>query len=111
MTEEYITQFPKEIEGWVTKKLSQEIKKNRVTYFSCSVHAKQISLEPVQVRTSSGTVPGKSRDNDLQHREPTGDRSQNDPHPKMELSTRRTSNSPDSDQEKPTTVTVFNESS
>ena len=54
-------------------------------------------LSNPQTRTLSGTVPGTSRNNDLQNREPTGDRSQIDPHPKVEFSTRRTSNSTDSD--------------
>ena len=52
-----------------------------------------------QVRTFSGTVAGKSRDKELENREPTGDRSQNDPYPEVEFSTRRIINSVDSDQE------------
>ena len=52
-----------------------------------------------QLRTCSGTVPGTSRNSDLENREPTGDRSQNDPYPEVEFPTRPTSNSADSDQE------------
>ena len=50
----------------------------------------------VQVRTFSGTVLVTSRDKDLEKGEPTGDRSQNDPYPKVEFFTHRTSNSFDS---------------
>ena len=52
-----------------------------------------------QVRTLSGTVPGTSWKKYLQNREATGDRSQSDPHPEVEFSTRRTINSTDSDPE------------
>ena len=47
------------------------------------------------LRNCSGNI----RNSDLENREPTGDRSQNDPYPEVELSTPRTSNSADSDQE------------
>ena len=52
-----------------------------------------------QVRTFSGTVPRTSRNNDLENREPTGDRSQSNPHPEAEFSACQTNNSIDSDQE------------
>ena len=52
------------------------------------------------VRTCFGTVPGTSRNNDLENREPTGDGFYNDPYPEVELSVRQASNSADSDQGK-----------
>ena len=52
-----------------------------------------------QVRTICGTVPGTSRNNDLENRETNGARSQSDPYPKVEFSTPETSSSVDSDPE------------
>ena len=52
-----------------------------------------------QVRTGSGTVPGTSRNNDSENREPTGDRSLNDPYSEVEFSVRQASTSADSDRE------------
>ena len=52
-----------------------------------------------QTRTLTGTVLGISRNNELENREPTGDRSQSDPHPEVEFSARGTSYSTDSDPE------------
>ena len=46
-----------------------------------------------QVRILSRTVPGTSHDNDLENREPTGDRSQSDSRHEVEFSVCRTSNS------------------
>ena len=51
-----------------------------------------------QVQACSGTVPATSLNSDLENWEPSGDRSQNSPHPEVEFSTRRASNSADSDQ-------------
>ena len=59
----------------------------------------EILLNP-QVRTCFGTVPGTSCNTDLENQEPTKHRSKNDLYPKMELSTRKTSNSAELDQEK-----------
>ena len=55
-------------------------------------------LDP-QVRTFSGTVPGTFRNTDVENREPSGDCSQNNPHPEVELSACRVSNLTDSDPE------------
>ena len=51
-----------------------------------------------QVRMCSRTVPGSSRNKDVENREPTGNRSQTEPYPKVELSVRPASNTADSDQ-------------
>ena len=61
----------------------------------------------LQVRTSSGMVPGTSRNNDFENRKPTGDRSQNDPYLEVELSVRQASNSADSDQEETSHSVAF----
>ena len=39
-----------------------------------------------QIRTLSGTAPGTFRNTDVENQESTGDRSQYDPHPKVEFS-------------------------
>ena len=52
-----------------------------------------------QVPTLSGTVPETSQNNDVENWEPAGERSQNAPHPKVELSACWSSSSTDSDQE------------
>ena len=98
MTEEYITQFSEKIEGKVTKKLSQEFSRTKSAFLDALSKLDEFLLNP-EVRTFSGTVPGTSRDKNLRNREPTGNRSQNDPNPEVEFSTRRTSNSTYSDQE------------
>ena len=99
MTEEYITQVSEEIEGRVFKKQSQEFYRTESRFSSALSKLDEFLLNP-QVRTCSGTVRGTSRNSDLENWEPTRDRSQNDPYPKVEFSTRRTSNSANSDQEK-----------
>ena len=52
-----------------------------------------------QVRTCSVVVPGTSRSNNSENREPTGDRSLNDLCPDVEFSASCTSNLTESDQE------------
>ena len=98
MTEEYITQVSEEIEGRVTKKLSQDFIRTESRILVALSNFDEFILNP-QVRTCTGTVPGTSRNNDFEKRERTGDRSQNDPYPEVELSVRQVSNSTDSDQE------------
>ena len=60
-----------------------------------------------QVRTCSVAVPGTSRNNDSENREPTGDRSLNDPYPKVDISACRTSNLTDSDPEETSHRTIL----
>ena len=52
-----------------------------------------------QVATCSVAVPGTSRNINSENREPTGDRSLNDPGPKVVFSAYNTSNLNDSEQE------------
>ena len=107
MTEEYKTEFSEEIEGRVTEKLSLEFSRTESRIFGALSKHDEFLVNP-QVRTFSGTVPGTSRDNDLGNREPTGNRSQNYPYPEVDFSTRRTSNSVESDQEETSHTTIIN---
>ena len=96
MTEEYITQVSTEIEGKVTKKMSQEF--SRTKFLGALSKIDEFLLNP-QVRTCSVVVPGTSRNNNSVNLEPTGDRSLNDPFPEVEFFACRTSNSTVSDPE------------
>ena len=82
----------------MTEKLSQEINRTDSQILGALSKLDEYLLNP-QVRMLSGTVPVASWNNDLENQEPSRDRSQSDPQPKVELSTRRTSNSVDSDRE------------
>ena len=97
-TDEYITQVSEEFEGKVTKKLSQEFSRTKSRILGALSKLDEFLLNP-QVRTCSVAVPRTSRNNDSENREPTGNRSLNDPYPKVEFSDCRTSNLTDSDPE------------
>ena len=96
ITEEYIAQIYEEIEGRVTKKLSRELSTTESRILGALSKLDELLLNP-QIRAFSGTVQGTSRNADVEKQEPSGDRSQNDPHPEMELSACRASNLTDSD--------------
>ena len=78
MAEKYITQFSDEIEGMVTKKLSQELSRTESRIMGALSKLDEYLLNP-QVLTCSVAVPGTSRINNTENREPTGDRSLKDP--------------------------------
>ena len=96
VTEEYIAQVFEEIEGRVTIKLSQEFSRTEFSILGSLSKLDEFLLNP-QVRTFSGTVPGTFRSAYVENQEPSGDRSQNDPHPEMVFSACRASNLTDSD--------------
>ena len=98
MADEYITQVSEEIELKVTKKLSQEFSRTESRILCASSKLDEFLLNP-QVRTCSIAVPGTSRNNNSENREPTGDRSLNDRCPEVVFSACHTSNLNDSDQE------------
>ena len=98
MTEEFITQVWEETEGRVNKKLSQEICRTDSRILAALSKLDEFLLNP-QERTSSGTVPWTSRNNNSNDREPTGGRSLNDPYPEVEFSVRQASTWADSDRE------------
>ena len=90
MAEEYITQVSEEIERRVTKKLSQEFSQTELRILGALSKLDEFLLNP-QGRTS--------RNNNSENREPTGDRSLDDPCPKVVFSACHTSNLNDSEQE------------
>ena len=78
MAQEYLSQVSKEIEGRVLKKLSKEFSRTESRILAALSKLDEFLLNP-QVRTCSVAVPGTSRNSDSENREPTGDRSLNDP--------------------------------
>ena len=98
ITEENITQVSKEIEGRVTKKLSQEFSKTESLVLGALSKLHEFLLNP-QIRTLSGTIPGTFRNTDVEGQELSADRYENDPHPELEFSACLTSFSTDSEQE------------
>ena len=98
MTEECNTQVSEEIEGRVTIKLSQEFSRTESRILGALSKLDGFLLNP-QIWTCSVTVPRTSRNNDSESREPSGDRSLNDPYPEVEFSIRQANTSNDSDKE------------
>ena len=95
-TEEYIAQASEDIEGRVTKKLSQGFSGTESRILGARSKLDEFLLNP-QIRMHSGTVPATIRNADVENQEPSGDRSQNDRHPEVEFSVCRASNLTDSD--------------
>ena len=91
LTEEYITQFSEEIGSRVFKKISQEFSRTEFGILGALSTSDELLLNP-HVWTLSRTVPGTSRKNDLENREPTGEYCQGDLHPEVEFSACQTSN-------------------
>ena len=80
MAQEYISQVSEEIEGRVTKKLSKDFSRTESRILGSLSTLDEFLLNP-QVRTCSVAIPGLSRNDDSESREPTGDRSLNGPCP------------------------------
>ena len=85
MAQEYISQVSEEIEGRITRKLSQQFGRTESRVLGALPKLIEFLLNP-QVRTCSVAVPGTSRNNNSENREPTGDGSLNDPCPKAMFS-------------------------
>ena len=98
MAHEYISQVSEEIEGRVTKKLSQEFSRTESRILGALSKLDEFLLNP-QVRTCSVAVPRTSRNSGSENREPTGRRSLGDPCPEAVFSTYHSSNLNDSEQE------------
>ena len=98
ITEDYIAQVSEEIEGRVTKKLSQEFSRAESRILGAMSKLDEFLLNS-QIRTFSGTNPGTFRNNDVENQQTSGDLSQNDPHSEVEFSAGRPSNLTDSDPE------------
>ena len=80
--QDYISQVSEEIEGRVTKKLSEEFSKTEPRILGALSELDELLLNP-QVRTCSVAVPGTSRNNNSENRETTGHRSSDDPYPEV----------------------------
>ena len=74
MAQEYLSQISEQIEGRVTKKLSKELSRRESRILQVLSKDVEFLLNP-QVRTCCVAVPGTSRNNNSENREPTGDRS------------------------------------
>ena len=85
MAQENISQVSEEIEGRVTKKLSSEFSRTESRILGALSKLDEFLLNP-QVRTCSVAVPGTSRNSNSENREPTGDRSLDDPCPEVRFS-------------------------
>ena len=98
MVQKYISQVSEEIEGKVTKKLSEEISRTESRILGSLSKLDEFFLNP-QTRTCSGVVPGTSRNKDSENREPTGDRYLGDPCPEAVFSTYHSNKVNDSEPE------------
>ena len=96
INEEYNTQVSEEIEGRVTKKLSQEFGRSESRILGALSKLVKFLLNP-QLRTHSGTVPGTFRNRNVENQEPNEDRSQDDPQPEVGPSVYQSRHSIDSD--------------
>ena len=79
INEEYITQVSEEIEGRVTKKLSQEFSRTESRILGTLSILDEFLLNP-QIRTHSGTVSGTFRNTIVENQPTNEDDSQSDPH-------------------------------
>ena len=98
MAQEYISKVSEEIEGRVTRKLSKEFSRTESRILGALSKLDEFLLNP-QVQTCSVAVPGISRNNDSENREPTGDRYLGDQCPEAVFSAYHFSNINDSEQE------------
>ena len=80
INEEYITQVSEEMEGRVTKKLSQEFSRTESRVLAALSKLDDFLLNPL-IRTHSGTVPGTFRNTNVENQGTNEDDSQSDPHP------------------------------
>ena len=82
LTQDCISQVSEEIEGRVTKKLSEEFGKTESGILGALSKLDELLLNP-QVRNCSVAVPGTSRNNNSENRETTGDHPSDDPYPEV----------------------------
>ena len=80
INEEYITQVSEEIEGRVSKKLSQEFSGTESRILGALSKLDEFLLNQ-QIRTHSETVPGTFRNTNVENQGTNEDDSQTDPHP------------------------------
>ena len=96
INEEYITQVSEEIEGIVTKKLSQEFSRTESRILGTLSRLDDFLLNQ-QIRRHSGTVPGTFRNTNVENQGTNEDESQSDPHPEVGSSVCQSRHSIDSD--------------
>ena len=82
LTQDYISQVSEEIEGRVAKKLSKAFSKTESWILGALSKLDEFLLNQ-QVRTCSVAVAGTSGNNSSENRETTGDRSSDNPYPKV----------------------------
>ena len=80
INEEYITQVSEEIEGRVTKKLSQELSRTESLILGALTKLDEF-LSNQQIHTHSETVPGTLRNTNVGNQGTNEDDTQSDPHP------------------------------
>ena len=80
INEEYITQVSEEIEGRVTKKLSQEYSRTESRILGALSKLDEFLLNQ-QIQTHSRTVPGTFWNTNVENQGTNEDDSQSDPHP------------------------------
>ena len=96
INEKFITQVSEDIEGRVTKKLSQEFSRTESHVLGALSKLDELLLNP-HTRTHSATVPGTFRNTNVENQEPNENRSQDDPHPEVGPSVCQSRHSSDSD--------------
>ena len=85
LTQDFISQVSEEIEGRVTRKLSNEFSRTESRILGALSKLDEFLLNP-QVRTCSVAVPGTSRSSNLENRGTNEDRPSDDPGPEVEFS-------------------------
>ena len=80
INEEYITQVSEEIEGRVSKKLSQEFSRTESRILGALTKLDEF-LSNQQIHTHSETIPGTFRNTNVENQGTNEDYSQSDPHP------------------------------
>ena len=84
INEEYITQVSEEIEGRVSKKLSQKFSRTESRILGALSKLDEFLLNQ-QIKTHSETVPGTFRNTNVENQGTNEDDSQSDPHPEVGL--------------------------
>ena len=96
ITEDYIAQISKQIEGRVIEKLSQEFSRTEPRILGALSKLDEFLFIP-QIGTFFGTVPGTLWNVDVENREPGGNRCQSSPQAELQFTACRASNITDSD--------------
>ena len=88
INEEYITEVSEQIEGRVTKKLSQEFSRTESRVLGALSKLDEFLLNQ-QITTHYGTLPGTFRNTNVENQGTNEDDSQSDPHPEAGISAAR----------------------